>query len=372
MKKKLLALAVGAAIAAPVSALANAELYGRINLSVDHFDGKEADLAGATGGIVGIDDASGSYQLNSNKSFFGVRGGADLTAGLRGFYQLEFGVNVDEGVTGDDLLFTRNSFVGIESGFGSVQAGRFDTPLRALGAGVDQFRDIRYADFSNIVAGEWRADNIIQYTTPKIADMLTVAVATVAPEGEDATASGNPNNKLFDTFSVSAMLDLGDFYAGAAYDKNNYGVSGNNGLYVSDFSATAGNFGVSSLSLADAVGGIPQRPASIDIYRVVAGYEMDGLEVGLLVQQAEDANNSSNKNRSYLLSAGFELTDMVKLKAQYGETDFRAIDIRARQATIGADYMLGQQTKTYIYTTRQEVDGDRHFAVVGIGAEHRF
>ena len=359
MKKKLLALAVGAAIAAPVSALANAELYGRINLSIDHVDGPEV-LGAAPAGVTPLGVDSGTYQLNSNKSFFGVRGGAELTGGLRGFYQLEFGVNVDEGVTGDDLLFTRNSFVGLESGFGSVQAGRFDTPLRVMAAHVDQFRDVRYADFSNIVAGDWRADNIIQYTSPKIADMLTIAVATVAPEGDDATDSGSVNNKLFDTLSISAIMEFGDFYAGLGYDKNNYGNSGDNGFYISDGVFVGSN--IANGDLGD----------SNDIYRIVAGASIDAFEVGLLLQQAEDVNDSDNKNRSFLLSAGFELTDVVKLKAQYGETDFRATDVKARQATIGADYMLGQQTKTFIYTTRQEVDGDRHFAVVGIGAEHRF
>lgn len=362
MKKKLLALAVGAAIAAPVSALANAELYGRINLSVDHFDGKEA---GVVGGI-GYDEQSGTYQLNSNKSYFGVRGGAELAGGIRGFYQVEFGVFADESLEGDDVFFSRNTFLGLETELGSVQAGRFDTPLRAMGASVDQFRDMRYADFANIVAGEWRADNIIQYSTPQIADMLTITVATVAPENDaDVTGSGVDNNKLFDTFSVSAMFDMDGFYAGVAYDKNNYGTQGVNGLYLSDaYSDNISGDGVSSIGLG----------ASNDIYRVVAGMEMDALEVGLLLQQAED-NGSSDKNRSYLLSAGFELSDMIKLKAQYGQTDFRQqgfSNFSARQATIGADYMLGQQTKTYIYTTRQEVDGDRHFAVVGIGAEHRF
>lgn len=365
MKKKLLALAVGAAIAAPVSALANAELYGRINLSIDHFDGKEADLAAVTPGI-GYDGRTGTYELNSNKSFFGVRGGAELAGGIRGFYQVEFGVFADESFEGADVFFSRNTFLGLETELGSVQAGRFDTPLRAMGASVDQFRDMRYADFANIVAGEWRADNIIQYSTPQIADMLTITVATVAPENEaDVTGSGVDNNKLFDTFSVSAMFDMDGFYAGVAYDKNNYGTQGFNGLYLSDaYSDNINDVGVSSFGLGD----------SNDIYRVVAGMDMDALEVGLLLQQAED-NGSSDKNRSYLLSAGFELSDMIKLKAQYGQTDFRlqgTSNFSARQATIGADYMLGQQTKTFIYTTRQEVDGDRHFAVVGIGAEHRF
>ncbi|MBZ2189850.1 porin [Alcanivorax sp. JB21] len=361
MKRKLLAIAVCAAVAAPVSAIANTELYGRINLSIDHFDGKET---GVPGGI-GYDEEGGTYQLNSNKSYFGVRGGADLTAGLRGFYQLEFGVFVDEGALapGVDIFTSRNSFLGLEGGLGSVQAGRFDTPLRAMGAQVDQFRDIRYGDSANLVAGEWRPDNIIQYTSPKIADMLTIAVATVASENQaDATDSGNTNNKLFDTLSVSAMLDFGDFYAGVGYDKNNFGTQNVSGLYLNDDIYSDTGVSISSLDLG----------LSNDIYRVVAGINMDALEIGLLLQQAEDVSDSDNKNRSYMLSAGFELTDMIKLKAQYGETDFRATDIKARQATLGADYMLGQQTKTFIYTTRQEVDGDRHFAVVGIGAEHRF
>ena len=359
MIKRLLALAVGAAIAAPVSTLASTELYGRINLSVDHFDGKEA---GVPAGI-GYDGSSGSYELNSNKSYFGIRGGADFSSGLRGIYQLEFGVSADEGVTGDDLIFTRNSFLGLQSDFGTLKAGRFDTPLRALGASVDQFRDMQYADFANIVAGEWRASNIVQYSTPRIADMLTIAVATVASEEDDVTGTGAPNNKMFDYLSVSALLELGDFYVGLGYDKNNYGIQGGNGLYLSNaYSDNVNGLGISSLDLG----------ASNDIYRLVAGMDLDMVELGLLVQQAEDRNDSDNKNRSYLLSAAVDLGDMVKLKAQYGETDFRQTDIRARQATIGADYRLGQQTKTYIYTTRQEVDGDRHFAVVGIGAEHRF
>ena len=341
MKKKLLALAVGAAIAAPVSALANAELYGRINLSIDHFDGEEGQ------------NESGVYELNSNKSYFGVRGGADLTGGLRGIYQMEFGVDASRALT-DEIFFNRNTFVGLEGGFGMVKAGRFDTPLRAMAFQVDQFHDQVYGDLANLMSGEWRADRIVQYSTPKIADMITVNVATVMPEGDEVNGLGTEKTKAFDVFSASVMFEFGDIYAGVGYDKNNYGSSGDNGLYLSGEGA-----------IDTGVGGN-------DIIRVVAGINLDALELGVLLQEAENVDNSDLKDRSWLLSAGFSLDDAIKLKAQYGETDGRDSDIKARQYTLGADYSLGQQTRTYVYGTRMDIDGDRNFAVVGIGAEHRF
>ncbi|MCH8543486.1 MAG: porin [Alcanivorax sp.] len=341
MKRKLLALAVGVAIAAPVSALANAELYGRVNVSIDHFDGAE-----------GIGD-NGIYELNSNKTFFGVRGGADLTGGVRGIYQLEFGVDAASAMT-DDIFFNRNTFVGLESGLGTVKAGRFDTPLRAMAFQVDQFHDQIYGDLGNLMSGEWRADRIVQYSTPQIADMITVNLATVMPEGDEINGPGTEKTKAFDVFSASVMFEFGDVYAGVGYDKNNYGSSLDNGLYLS----------------RDGV--IDTAIGANDIVRVVGGIDLDALELGVLLQEARNVDDSDLKDRSWLLSAAFNLDDAIKLKAQYGETDGRDSDIKSRQYTLGADYSLGQQTRTYVYGTRMDIDGDRNFAVVGIGAEHRF
>lgn len=344
MKRKLLAIAVCAAVAAPVSAIANTELYGRINLSIDNVDGPE-----------GLGE-SGSHELTSNKSYFGIRGGADLSAGLRGIYQLEYGVLVDEGlIPGADIFISRNSFLGLEGGFGTVKAGRFDTPLREIGRNVDQFTDQIYGDMFNLVGGEWRADNIVQYSTPKIADLMTFTVATIAPEGDTVTGA-TPNNKFFDSWSASLMFDLGDIYAGLAYDKNNYGASVQNGLDFSTYVEAAGAGG----------------DETVDIIRGVVGANLGAIELGALIQQAENADDSDLKDFTWLLSAGFNLDDRIKLRAQYGETEGDASDLKLRQYTLGADYALGQQTRTYVYGTRQEFESDREYAVVGIGAEHRF
>ncbi|MDX5336668.1 MAG: porin [Marinobacter sp.] len=358
MKKHLLALAVSAVVVAPGVALASSDFYGKINLSLDNVD-----LAEGAG-------VGGSHTLTSNKTYFGVRGNSELDHGLKALYQLEFGVNPDRSTLQTvliplpviDLFTLRNSFLGFEGGFGTIRAGRMDTPLREMGFMVDQFQDQLYADKFNLMAGEWRADNAIQYATPKLADLVTVTVGTVAPEGDEANGVGGANQKLFDSFSVTAVFDLGDAFVGIGHDRNNYGMTVQNGLDGSIIGLITSGIG----------GGVDNPGNIVDIYRVVAGMKMDSMEVGALVQESEDVNNSDLKDFSWMLSGSFNVSDALKIKAQYGVTDGDNADVDLQQATLGVDYRLGAQTRTYAYATRAELDGDRALAVVGIGAEHRF
>lgn len=367
MKKLLLASAVSAAVAMPGVALAQHHshntnqnhIYGKVNVSVDRTE---------------FPAVSDNWQINSNKSFFGLRGHADLDfAGLRGIYQLELGINPTRNPTmtntvgenrgsAGNTLTTRNSFVGLQSNLGTVKAGTFDTPLRELGRRVDQFNDLQFADIFNLVAGEWRAEQIVQYSTPQIADLVTVNIATVASDRDDVNDTTRDNTGLFDSYSVSALLEHNNFYAGIGFDHNNFGATGQNGTYLSNtFTAN---------TLTD--------PASLDIVRAVAGIDLDLIELGVMLQQAEtrqrqaDLNDRKEKEQSFLVSGAVPL-GLITLKAQYGETDTDiASNAKVRHYTVGADYALGQQTHTYIYGTQRSTDGDRDYGVVGIGAEHRF
>ncbi len=260
-----------------------------------------------------------------------------------------------------DVFTSRNTFLGLRSGLGTLKAGRFNTPLRELGFTVDQFHDQLYADNFNLMAGEWRASNIIQYSTPKIAEMLTFNVATIVPEGDNVNQSGVGNTELFDSYSTSIVLDGGIFYAGAAYDHNNYGSVGGpdtNGIYLSrSDSALGGN--------------------ALDIIRLTGGVDFDMVEVGVLLQEAETrqdviAGTDKEKEETWLVSVGVPL-GQVKLKAQYGETDPEETDdADVTQYSVGADYKLADQSKAYVYGTNREVDGDRDYSVWGVGMEHRF
>src|SRR3546814_1786522 len=62
-------------------------------------------------------------------------------ADLKCIYQLEYGIDPDgsEGAPFSE----RNIFVGLKGGFGAVQFGKYDTPVKNAGAKADIFNDQR-------------------------------------------------------------------------------------------------------------------------------------------------------------------------------------------------------------------------------------
>lgn len=355
MNKKILATLVGAITLSPGLALAQAELYGKMDLSLD-----QADNTGATENV---------WLLNSNESYFGLRGENKLHSdSMSVFYQLEYGINPDQSVFPAPIpieFFTpRESFLGLNTSFGSVRAGRFSTPTRQLSALVDQFNDHALTDMSLIMIGEWRATNIVEYTSPELADMITVKLATVVSEGQDNNDNGIGNNGATDNLSSSVHFDLGDFFVAVGYDRNNYSQDGTNGFETGLLLGF--QTGVTQ------VGNAIDSGVSNDIVRVVAGANLDAIELGVLVQQAKDVTDSELKDQTMQISGAFALNDRFKIKAQVGETEGKDSDVKVRQTSLGADYMIGKQTRSYVYGTEQKFDGDRTFSAAGVGLEHKF
>ena len=364
MKKKLLAIAVGAAMAPAIALADGPTVYGTINLSYEN--GNRA------GGWIVDEKVAEKHQddLVNNRSALGVRGSSDLDiAGLTGFYQLEY--RVDPTAQGSGLVNVE-SFVGLKGDFGAVQAGSFSTPTRQLGFLVDQFHGQAYGELRTIAGGELRPSQIIQYTSPKIADLLTVTYAgiLVPAGGVDATGDGGEGHTGLDSHSLSLLFDLGDFYAGLSYDHN--------ALLDADLGV-----------LLDA----EEISSSANIMRFVAGARMDALEFGFLYQTVSsnddddaygpisaDIEASDLKDTTLLLSVGFNLTDDIKLKAQWGETkasegDEEDAGQSIEKATLqmaGVDYRLGRNTTAYFNAGNRSVNGDKADAMYGIGIKHHF
>lgn len=356
MNKKILATLVGAITLSPGLALAQSELYGKMDLSLD-----QADNTGATENV---------WLLNSNESYFGVRGENKLHSdSMSVFYQVEFGIHPDQTVpfaaTVLELFTARETFLGLNTSFGSVRAGRFGTPMRQLSGLVDQFNDHLLTDMSLIMVGDWRAANIVEYTSPELADMITVKLATVVSEGQDNNDNGVGNFGATDNISSSVHFDLGDFFVAVGYDRNNYGQDGTNGFEDGLFYGLLTG-GVSQF------GNTVDSGVSNDIVRVVAGANLDAIELGVLVQQAKDVTDSDLKDQTMQISGAFALSERFKIKAQVGETEGKDSDVKVRQMSLGADYMLGKQTRSYVYGTEQKFDGDRTFSAAGVGLEHKF
>ena len=128
MKKNLIALAVAAAVAAPAAVMADATVYGKINMSIDsQDDGSESGLF-----------------HSSNDSRMGFKGSEDLGNGLSTIYQVE--VDLDGSGPGADLAWQnglRNTYIGVASNWGTVLTGKHDTPYKIVGRKLDLFGDTR-------------------------------------------------------------------------------------------------------------------------------------------------------------------------------------------------------------------------------------
>lgn len=333
MKKNLLAIAVGAAVAFPGLALADGPtVYGKVNISLENAEFDD-----------GVNPSEDAWELNSNASRLGVKGDFDLdVAGLKAIYQAEFEMQVDDGDKGGQTFSQRNIFGGLQGNFGTLKAGKFDTPTKKAQGKVDQFNDIG-GDIKNVLAGENRVSNIIQYSTPKLAEIITLNLAFIPGEGDDLDGDGNNEDGIADTTSISLVAEKDMFYGAVSRDTD-----------------------MSDDLVADSTGA-----TTLDITRLAVGLKPGNFELGALYQLAEEAE-ADGEDSSIVVSGAFKI-DRVKLKAQYGMTDGDLSDEEVTQVSLGADYKLAKASKVYAYGTQLEFDlADTEETIFGIGMEHKF
>jgi predicted porin len=243
MNKKLVTLAVAAALAAPAVASADAVLYGKLNVGISYMNQDNgfqgwglSDNRAMRGWDQTIFDLDGwaNYSMTVRNPFIttpqgpsnrlGVKGSEDLGNGLKAIYQIELGFSLSDSnnsaanLTGSETITMRNTFVGLSGNFGTVLAGRHDTPLKISTGPLDLFADTM-ADYNNTVGfQDLRADNAIAYISPSFSG-FQVAAAVVAGGGATAVGVYNPDaNSLADAYSLAAIYKNGPWYASLAYE----------------------------------------------------------------------------------------------------------------------------------------------------------
>lgn len=156
LNRKVITLAVGAALAAPCAqaqitskAGSEWEFYGKFYPELARIHGESPTPAGTPGlstllNTNGTNPAASPAVSNSGKSnlvnrgemlvsnsYVGFRGSKNLGSGMKGIWQVEQTVPIDEGV--DGTLATRDSFVGVSAGWGTLRLGFMDTPFKKAG-----------------------------------------------------------------------------------------------------------------------------------------------------------------------------------------------------------------------------------------------
>lgn len=129
MHKKLMAVAVAGALAAPAVALAQTTIYGRFNAE---YGIASQPNAGAAPGTARHD----AEAFNSGSSRIGFRGEEKMGGGLAAWYQCESNLRFLAGTTRTSgSICDRDSAIGIKGGFGNVYFGSWNAPIKRA-AGV--------------------------------------------------------------------------------------------------------------------------------------------------------------------------------------------------------------------------------------------
>lgn len=338
MKKKLIALVVGAAAVAPAAAMAaDVTVYGRAHISVDYLD-DGADYS--------------ETNLSSNSSRLGFKGSHQINSDLQAFFQIEQQINFTTGnSSGGSDFATRDTFVGLKGdNWGAVQAGRFDSPFKKARGPANLFGD-QVGDMRNLTRigdarFDERFDNTVQYTTPSFGGFNAVFAYSMY-EGQSAAQDHDQ-----DAFSVALNYGNGPFTAALAYESSeeDTGRGERDGIRLA-----------AAYSLTDA-------------FKVVGFYqsvEWDGVDTKYVADANGDPTNvvdvaataaATERKRDDLTSDTFgiggeyKLTDATALKAMWMTLDSDGEDYDADMWVIGVEHKLDKAVR--VYANYAVVDND--------------
>lgn len=158
-------MAAAALTACSTAALAQSSvtLYGTVDQYVSYLRSSSGEKS------LALEDGA------LTRTRWGLRGSEDLGSGRRATFQLESGVNADDGTAADkSRLFDRQAWVGLAGGFGEVRLGRQNTVVLGRGSYVDHSARTLGSVF-NAFGIPARYDNDVSYISPRVAGFLVEA-----------------------------------------------------------------------------------------------------------------------------------------------------------------------------------------------------
>lgn len=274
-------------------------LYGIMDLGVRHASGLTAAHAPASASTNSV--GSG---LNTT-SRWGFRGTEDLGGGMAAVFNLEGGLNADVGAPANSSkFFDRASWVGLQSGWGTVSLGRQTTLLADAVSPVDPL-GMRFANFNPNIgvtalsqhglgieygsagsnSGSYRLDNSIKYTGRwggwtgrAMLGMGEVAGSSSALASRGVSlayaANGLTVTGAYQTFKNANRLDLDAAMVGAAYNWGSVRLSANAGRSKAE--TAAGRFTVQRVLAAGVTWAMTDQVDLIATY-----YNVDRTRTGL-------------------------------------------------------------------------------------------
>lgn len=396
MNKKLMALAVAAAVTAPGLAVAQTSvtptsivpspgvassngitLYGRLDETIMY----DKYSQNATGTIQSVKKSD----VYSPGNAMGIRGREDLGGGTSAWFQLEIGVwpseRLDTATTTGNNWGGRNSAVGITSGIGDIFIGNWDTPYKQT-----------FGVWNSVTSGGFSAAGIIMGQADTTGALNNALCATTVNNGTgsvtttpggicttEATASSTAFSRRINNSIQYWTPVMGGFQAKLMTAANTYQSPGNTAFAgglpkAKEYSASlAWARGPISVGLGydfhqglrpntAATGNVDAKDTGIQLG---AKWNFGPGEVGVGYEQLSWGNtnatgaDNSLKTPAYVVNGRFKVGPGA-VWASYAGAEGKscatattvvgssACGVKAKMYSLGYDYVLSKRTKMYV------------------------
>jgi predicted porin len=368
MKKTLVALAALAATAS--FAQSSVTLFGVADVWVGQakgaFNGTAGCPSGTLGAITGaaptgacrtgINGDPSELRLDSgglSGSRWGLRGTEDLGGGLKANFVIEAGVNVDNGSNAQGgLIYGRQSYVGLNGGFGDVRLGRQYSAYDELRGATSALGHTSFD--ATIIAGSWartgfdytgRVDNMIRYATPNLGG-FTVALGYGLGENKNVS-----NGKAGSILSLHGLYANGPITVGVAHQSEK----------------------------ARATGGA--NAVKLDHTLIAGGYDFGAFKLSAGFNQSKGKNvvaGTTPKDTEYHIGGSIPV-GALSLGLQYSNAKTKAAGQTVEKgSTFAAQgiYALSKRTDTYVGLHNTKIKDPNNTVeksnLIAVGVRHRF
>ena len=339
MKKSLIALTLAAL---PVAAMADVTLYGQVKAGVEV---SKVKLGEKTATALGKEKSSKTAtEIADFGSRIGFKGHEHLGSNLNAIWQVEQNTSI---AGGDKEWASRESFIGLEGGFGKIRAGKLNSTVKDSSDNVDQWESSNGALNMSVFTRVDKRAVSVRYDSPVFSGFS----ASVQYTPRD---NANPSDKYTHN---DATRDT--YYAGLNYENSGF------------FGQYAGGFRKNAVSEKDG-----------HVHRLVGGYDANNLFVSVAGQYAKNWETlgdyaqaqSNGVVTSAMRAAGTNASNVVFGTA--AGLDGKGVETVEVAAT--AAYRAGNVTPrvSYAHGFKAKVDGQKlkgtQYDQVIVGADYDF
>jgi predicted porin len=269
--------------------------------------------------------------LSSNASRLGLRGSKKIGE-FTGIWQIEQEIqfNMSNG-TGDtnNRLASRDTFAGLQGDFGTVRAGKFDTPFKVAREPFNLFGD-QLGDMRNLTrVGDAKFDerlnNMLEYQTPVMSGFQAKLAYSFHSGTSATTTSGVEQNE--DATSVLLGYKAGNLDATLAYET--YGSN----------TATTGKRDATRAALSYKL--MPEL-------RLMGFYQTADSTATKTTTATPPVTTVTNESADVTgIGMEYMVAPKVALKAHYMNRKAKAANSDAKMYTLGAEYRYDKALRFY-------------------------